>query len=954
MRGTDSTIDDAERIPAEAPKHSWLYAALSKRMLLTEAWLRSHGGFKLRLGIGAFWGVVALVGMILLVGPVINQPLSLDDITESASTATAQWIARDFVVDYRLSRTADGGLRAQVEERITAVFPDGTDENGIQRVLATQYQGHALTPTAIAATLDGDPVTVGQSASATQLTLTVGGSTPLQGDHEIVLRYDLQNLAYAATDTGSEQPIDLLQWDVFGPSWPQGFAGLDVLVTMPGDLADQLVSQPRGTVAWTLLSAGDWLEPEPGTGSEVSYRFSSEQNIPPHAQAWFTMKFEPGTFTMPAPTALFWVQTFGPLAPLAVLGLVLLLAFAARAVAWSDARGLPWFVAQFDPPKKVTPRMAAQILRTPATSELAGALADAQDPDISRANRQALVIAAAKVAGRTGRLGDWPRAISHYLASGERRAQLTRGFRRVPRGFVRDLFIAAPLALTIVQWGLVRQLSHQAELSVVWWPVAFVIVSTAISAVILWIALSVRPLTSRGALVKQHLLGIGVYAERTRLLARGRTDDPLLPYGVLTAQPRTAGAGVVALIESEFGAAGASNGWRKGGFLTWPRILVRMFSALLVIGAFTVSILLPPPYGMGNSYSSYWGNLTGNLWTEVHSIDMTGVLTRTVDGAARVEVTERLSVEFDPAGSSVPQFVQQWPNMIDGQDLGLRVESVTIAGRDVPFTTQQDFDTVLMRTTLADPVVGTHDVNIHYSMASAAAAVERDGAVVDSVRWAALLDGWEYNSQWGGGLVPAEVNIEFRMADDLAKLAVSSGWITKDTSADEVRDWAPAVVPFTDSAIVDGAESHRLVVAATDGGGWPFDYTVDDVGANVIFPAGTFVGPDQNALRLTQFQHAAPLPIVMGLGLLGAALGLIGTVLGFRRSRRAFAPSLGRDLVRWLASAATIAAFILFIWTSLNMAGDHPYFPLLGLPAVAAVLTCSMSLVLTRASRQRS
>lgn len=70
--------------------------------------------------------------------------------------------------------------------------------------------------------------------------------------------------------------------------------------------------------------------------------------MPPHAQAWFTMKFEPGAIVMPPPTPLVWFQTLGPLAPLMFLALTLLLAVAARAVAWDDARGRPWFVAQFE------------------------------------------------------------------------------------------------------------------------------------------------------------------------------------------------------------------------------------------------------------------------------------------------------------------------------------------------------------------------------------------------------------------------------------------------------------------------------------------------------------------------------------------------------------------------------------------------------------------------------
>jgi len=706
--------------------------------------------------------------------------------------------------------------------------------------------------------------------------------------------------------------------------------------------------------AWTLLSAGGWLEPEPDSGADVSYRFTNDQNIPPHAQAWFTMKFEPGTFAMPAPTPLFWIQTFGPLAPLVVLGIVLLLAFAARAVAWSDARGRPWFLAQFDPPKNMSPRMAAQILRTPATRELAGALADAQDQTVSRATRQSKLIAASKVGGRTGRLGDWPRAISGYLAAGERRTQLARGMRRVPRGFVRDLFIAAPLALTIVQWGLVRQLSHQAELSVVWWPVAFVTVSTAISAVIVWIALSVRPLTRRGALVKQHLLGIGAYADRTRLLARGRTDDPLLPYAVLTAPPRTAGAGVVALIVGEIGAAGASTGWRTGEFLTWPRTLVRVVSILLVVVAIAVSIALPTPYPSSSPYSSYRGDLSGNFHTTVQSIDAAAVLTRTTEGVARVDVTEQLTVDFDASGSSAGQFVQQWPNTSGGQDLGLQVEAVTFNGRDVPFVTQQDYDTLLLRTTLVEVLSGPQDVQINYSITSAAIATEYDGSVVDSVRWAAMLDGWEYNAQWGDSLPPDSIRLSFSLATDLANLVTASGWISKDTSsAAAARDWVPSMVPFDDAESVGGTQSHVLDLSRDESGGWPLDFTVDDVGAHVVFPAGTFTGPDLAADRLARFQQNAPMLTVLVLGILGFGLGLAGALQGAARARRAFSSGLFRDLVRWLAPAATLATTILFVWTSAEMPTDHKFFAALGLSTIAALFGCTAGLILTRASRGR-
>ncbi|PJJ62397.1 DUF2207 domain-containing protein [Compostimonas suwonensis] len=950
--------DESERIPDEAPQHTALWVLLSRWLLGAEAWLRSHGGRGLRLGLLGFWSLVALAGVVLLIGPVINKPLSLDDITGSAAGVTDRWIAREFAVDYRLSRTPDGALTARVEERISANFPEGTDERGIQRMLASQYQGHALDPSDVEATLDGMPVDVGRSETADTLTLTMDAAQRLQGDHVFVLSYDLSHLAYPATDTATGQPVDLLQWDVFGPSWPQGLAGLDVTVTMPDDLDGQLIRQPRGSLAWTIVGTGEWLDPEPGgAADEVSYRFTNDQRLPPHAQAWFTMSFEPGTFAMPAPTPLYWVQTFGPLAPLAFLLATLLLAFAARAVAWGDARGRPWFVAQSDPPKDVTPRMAAQILRTPATMELAEAL-EAARKGARGTERRARMIEAARVARRTGRIGDRPRALSRYLAASERRRQLKDGLRRIPRGFVRDLFIAAPLALTIVQWGIVRQLSYQVVLAVVWWPFAFVVVSSAIAAVIVWIALSSRPLTRRGALVRQYLLGIGVHAERTRLLDRGSIGDRALPYAVLLEPPRSAGARVVERIEGELGEADASSRWRTQEFLTGPRLLIRALSVVLVAGAITAVSALPGPYPQSDRALSYSGDVPGTLWTKVQSVDVVGELSRADDGRARVDVTERLEVSFSDEGSRVPQFAQEWPNRLDGQDLGLRVESVTIDGREVPFTTQQEKGTLLMSTALAEVITGSHEVQLDYALESAAAAVDSRSGVVDRVRWAALLDGWEYDSQWGEEPVPDPIRVELRVDDELAALATASGWISRDAQTDQgARDWKPSIVPFdaADAATAadaagsaDGARSHVLELTENEFGGWPFELTVDDVGVSLDFPAGTFAGPDADAMRMTQLLAILPVLVVVALGLLAFGLGAASVIRALARRGRRVAPGPFRDLLWWLTPSATLAAIILFVWATSDMPPDYREFAPLGLSTLAALLGCAAALTFTR------
>lgn len=976
-----------ERIPDERPKPTFLWALLSGWLLGLEAWLRSHGGRRLQYSIRGFWAFIGVGGLVLMFGPVINPPPTLEDITGSASTATEQWIARDFTVDYTISRDSDGALRADVVEQIDAFFPADADDRGIQRTLPTEYQGNSLAPSDVSATFNGEPIDVATSSTADRLTLSLLGDAELDGDHEYVLRYTLHHLAYETTDEASGRPTDLLEWDAFGPAWGQASAALDVRVTLPDELDDRLVRQPRGVVAWTLLGAGAWLEKEADSApGQVTYRFTNGQTLPPHSQAYFTMAFEPGTFTMPPRSTLWWVQTFGPLAPLAFLGITLLLALAARAVAWGDARGRPWFVAQYEPPRDVSPRMAAHILRQPAAFELAGALERIRTPrrkgllrnreDPLRDRR----IAAARVARRTGRLGDRPRALSLYLAATERRHQLASKLRRIPRGFVHDAFIAAPVALTLVQWGLVRQLSHQATLAVVWWPVAFVIASTVIAAVILAIALTARPLTRRGALLKQHLLGIGVYAERTQMLDRTVSNDPLLPYAVLMAPPRTAGRQVVALIERELDEPGISSRWHTSDFITWPRLLLRPLSALIVIAAIAMVQFAPNAYHHRPEPAMYSWDLPGTTLVKVQSMRATAELSRSDSGHARLEVRERLDVTFDGKASRVPQFAQQWPSRVDGHDLGLTVDRVLIDGDAVAYDVAPDGETLLMTTRLAQVLDGDHEVQVHYTIASAAVAADAAGeGLVDRVTWSALLEGWKHRSHWGSDPPIEPLLLELRLSEDLAGQAVAAGWLTVDVDAgDSPQEWIDTVVPFgtvgsllrpplddvaeedlgqgegvttETSEVRGGVRTHTLDLRQDQFGGYPWELAVDDLGVALDFERGTFAGPDEGALRAAQAWEAAPFTVTLALGAAATLVGAIGSILGRQRSPSMNRPGFARDAVRWFGPAATLATVILFMWTTADMSEDHSLFPPLALVTVAAIGTCIASLVLTRRRR---
>lgn len=132
----------------------------------------------------------------------------------------------------------------------------------------------------------------------------------------------------------------------------------------------------------------------------------------------------------------------------------------------------------------------------------------------------------------------------------------------------------------------------------------------------------------------------------TQLLQRAETNDRLLPFAVLLETPRAAGKQVVELIEGELGEPGVSGRWHILEFLTWPRLIVRTLSVLLVAGVIAAIALLPFHEVMSPSYTSYSGDVPGSTSTQVESIDATAELTRTSDGRARLGVTERFEVTF--------------------------------------------------------------------------------------------------------------------------------------------------------------------------------------------------------------------------------------------------------------------------------------------------------------------
>jgi hypothetical protein len=955
----DVRPDDAVLVPPrrQTPLYRWLSAAL----LRIEARSRARGSRGTRLAARAVWSLVAAVGILLLVGPVINEPMGFDDYIEAAGTSDETWIARSFEADYTLVRDADGRLRMEVEERITALFPEGADESGVERVIAGQYEGHDVRPTLVSAEFDGVSVEPEIRERGTSTEFSVDAGERLEGDHDLVLRYTLQDVAHAAFDESTRAWTDELEWDAFGPDWRHGSGSTTVSVTVPRDLVDAFARDPRAGLSWLLVSSSVELTADSETPETITYEVVTDQNLPPHSAYWFRMHFDPGTFAMPAPPILYWVMVVGPFVPLLAAVLVLLLALAARAVAWGDARGRAWFVPQSQPDPDLPATVAARLWRAVGTATLVRALADYQEtlatgPAAPRAKglsrlwrrrrrerpegdsgagrgtaRQTL----ARELHRTGRVGNWPHAWREYLGAPAWRDTFERGLRRVPAGFVRDNFAGASLALPVLQLGLARQLSHQFPLSVYWWPVAVVALTTALGLAVLAIAYTARPLTRRGTFAREHLLGIRLFAEKTLVAERATLGDPLLPYAVMFAPPRRAAA----IVRRAMDDAGVDRTVaRDPGLLGGGRIALRTGAVLLVVVAFALANLVPSPTVRPEEDAVFRGDVPGSYGVFVREFAADGMLERDADGGYTLAVEERLAVSISGSTSRVPQVMRQWTDRAEGVDTGLVVTSVTVDGEPVEFVTSRLEGKALLQTTMPDAREGEHDVVISYRLEDPVITSASGGEWHDEIRWTALNAGWTFGWE---GLLEFDMDTRVQVERVGATLTVPAELADTATAADALayrqgRDFA---LREPDRVVRDGDTVSYILTPEPDDDG-------DDLGLRLTFDEGALEEPHRAGAWLWNAWRDVPPVATVVLSLLALAAGAVGIIRGSRLRSGAL-----RDVARWVAPAAAAATLPVFVWTTGDWSGDEPAFAGLVVCVLAALAAAVWSLVATRAGR---
>lgn len=170
----------------------------------------------------------------------------------SASAASAQnFYFEDFTADYYLSRDADGSSRMRVEEQLTAVFPDTTQNHGITRVIPfTNNDGKNITMPSTSR-LDIEVLRNGEEEPVEDIISENGYFEVRIGDADEYVRgrqvynlnYEFENLILdQSDDDGTWQE---LYWDANGNDWSQRFNR----VTARIHLADDIIKDFTGEVA---------------------------------------------------------------------------------------------------------------------------------------------------------------------------------------------------------------------------------------------------------------------------------------------------------------------------------------------------------------------------------------------------------------------------------------------------------------------------------------------------------------------------------------------------------------------------------------------------------------------------------------------------------------------------------------------------------------------------------
>jgi uncharacterized membrane protein YgcG len=278
-------------------------------------------------------------------------------IAAPAAADTNDFSFSSFSADYFLDRDEDGRSTLRTVETLVAEFPDFPQNRGILRELPTYYGDHPIDIEIESITDEtGRDVPWESEEDEGKLTLRIGDADSFAlGTTTYVITYTQRNVTGSFANTSDE-----FYWDTNGTGWPQRFDSVVARVHVPADLVTALSGDAacyRGYEGSTTPC--DALLDSEENGGRVFE--ASSANIAAFENVTVAIGFETGTF-IPRDSSVLASPYFYALAFFAILALAAAIwALILRVTVFADADGRPTIVAEYLPPKNASVIMSAVV-----------------------------------------------------------------------------------------------------------------------------------------------------------------------------------------------------------------------------------------------------------------------------------------------------------------------------------------------------------------------------------------------------------------------------------------------------------------------------------------------------------------------------------------------------------------------------------------------------------------
>lgn len=464
-------------------------------------------------------------------------------IPTTASANVQNFSFKQFTGDYYLSRDTEGRAQLRVVETLVAQFPEYDQNKGIVRAIPKIYDGHTVAITLESVQRNGSPEPIySQYTENNNLVIETGTNAYVRGEQAYTFTYTLHDVT---KDFGTHQEF---YWNTNGTQFKQPFA--------------VIVGRVHLDSTATNAYSGETLCYQGSQGSRDACAISSEGNVitftsvgamPAGHTVTMVMKFAAGTFQPYTLTA--WEVVIRYVLPIIAIASslgALIWTVVIRRTTGRSARGRGTIVPEYLPPRDVSVFMASGI-----TGKSQSAIA-AQFVDL--AVRHNIRISEQEKPGLIGAKKVYVFTLlnTHGLHDDERQLlEATTGLsegaqyemkrndtmvgnkmmsilqhsttaRLLDEGYKRKVKnVGGPAIMALISFGialLVNGLSGDVRGAGIGIAVVGGFIAVFISV---FATLNLRPLTEKGALLKDYLDGLKMYirlAETERLRALQSPD----------------------------------------------------------------------------------------------------------------------------------------------------------------------------------------------------------------------------------------------------------------------------------------------------------------------------------------------------------------------------------------------------------------------------------------------